>query len=124
MSSNRLFSIVDKEIVVVDLAIGHVVWPGRPIGRDVVDLVQVDDQDRAVVLLESFGSPPGERANLLALNAHGRVLWRAKLPTSDPTDPFTSIELRDETVIAFTWSCHTVAIDLDDGCTLGVTFTK
>ena len=74
MSTPTLFSIVDKEVVVTDLATGRTTWSGRPLGREVVDLVQLDDSARAVVLLESFGTAPDDRSNLVTIDCRGEIL--------------------------------------------------
>lgn len=124
MSTAPLFSIVDKEVVITNLTDGRVMWSGRPLGRDAVELLQLDDTEFAVVLLEAFGSPPDDRSNLVAIDSKGEVRWRAALPTSSPTDCFTSVEVVDGAVSAFSWSSHRVLIDADCGCTLRDKFTK
>ena len=124
MTWTTLFSVVNKEVVVSDLSTGRVMWSGRPLGRDVVDLVQLDDDSRAVVLLETFGSPPDDRANLVAIDARGRLLWRAQLPTPSSTDGFTSLDIIERGVSAFSWSGHRLLIDPDTGSTISDEFTK
>lgn len=124
MSTSILFSIVDREVVVTDLESGRTIWSGRPLGRAVVDLVQLEDSARAVVLLESFGTAPDDRSNLVAIDSWGEVLWRATLPTMNSTDCFTSVESADCEIAAFSWSAHRLRIDPGTGQTLGDEFTK
>jgi hypothetical protein len=124
MTRNVLFSISNKGLVVTDLANGQTVWSGRPLDRDVVDLIQLDEAPRAIVLLESYGSPLEDRSNLVAIDQHGCLVWRAVLPTNSSTDCFTSVEVVDGQVSAFSWSSHRVLIDVDSGSTLSDEFTK
>ena len=124
MTTSILFSIADKEIVASDLANGRITWSGRPLDRDVVDLIQLDYVANAVVLLESYGSPPEDRSNLVSIDSNGIVLWRAKLPTESSTDCFTSVEVVDGVISAFTWSSHRVLIDPNTGSTVSDEFTK
>ncbi len=124
MSTTPLFSLANKEVVVIDLDTGRVLWSGRPLGRDVVDLLQLDDGTSAVALLESYGSPPDDRSNLVAIDSLGRVRWRAKVPTESSTDAFTSVDLIEGEISAFSWSSHRVLIDPDTGATLRDEFTK
>ena len=124
MTTNVLFTISNREVLVTDLSNGQTVWSGRPLGSDVVDLIQLDEAPRAVVLVESYGSPPDDRSNLVAIDLHGRLVWRAVLPTNSSTDCFTSVEVVDGQVSAFSWSSHRVVIDADSGSTISDEFTK
>lgn len=124
MSSSLLFSMLGKEVVVTDLNSGDVVWSGQPLGRGVLDVVQVSDGSRALVLLDYYKTPPNDRGNLVAIDDHGGILWRATLPTSSATDAFTEVELTAEGVSAFTWSGHRVLIDLATGKTVKDSFVK
>jgi hypothetical protein len=124
MNFTPLFTVANKEVVVSDLSTGRVIWSGCPLDRDVVDLVQLDLGPRAVVLLEMLGSPPDDRANLVAIDSLGRLLWKAELPTRSSTDGFTSVDLTENGVSAFSWSGHRVVIDPETGRTISGEFTK
>jgi len=89
-----------------------------------MDLVQLRDDRRAVALLDYFKAPPDQRDNLVAIDEHGTILWRSKLPTTHPTDAFTEMEVLDEGISAFSWSGHRVLIDPQTGVTLDDEFTK
>jgi hypothetical protein len=124
MTSSALFSIIGKEVVVTNLSTGEVAWAGRPLDRAVLDLAQLPGRSRAVALLDYYRSAPGDRPNLVAIDEHGEVLWRAKLPTTAPTDAFTEMELVGEGVSAFSSSGHRVLIDPESGAILEDRFAK
>ncbi len=124
MSTNRVFSVAQKTAVVMDPESGQVMWSGRPLGREVVDLIPLEGLNRAVVLLESWGSPPDDRANLVSIDQLGRLLWRARLPTDSSSDFFTSVEVIGDAITASSWSCHRLQIDPNTGIILSDVFTK
>ena len=124
MTPRMLFSVLDREVVVTDLSSGSVLWAGRPLGRAVLQLVQMPDGFRAVVLLDYYGSPHDDRENLVAIDESGQILWRAELPTASSTDAFTEFELVEEGISAFSWSGHRVLIDPCTGDTLDDDFAK
>jgi hypothetical protein len=124
MTATALFSLLEKEIIVTDLDSGEVLWSGRPLGRPVLELLQLPTASRAIALLDYLNAAPEERANLVAIDDRGTVLWRAKLPTTSNTDAFTDIDLVEGGVSAFTWSSHRVLIDIETGETLDDAFTK
>ncbi|HCO03147.1 MAG TPA: hypothetical protein DIT48_07270 [Actinobacteria bacterium] len=88
------------------------------------EILQIPDEARAIILLDHTGTRPGQRENLIAINQRGEILWLAKLPTSSGTDFFGEMELLDEGVSAFSWSCHRVLIDPKTGETMDDRFTK
>lgn len=124
MSSSILFSIIDKEIVVTDLKTGAVVWAGRPLNRQVIDMAQLSQTSQAIILLEYYGTPADERQNLVAIDKDGRILWRSTLPTNASTDAYTEMELLVSGVSAFSWSGHRVLIDLISGEIVDDQFAK
>lgn len=124
MTATALFSLYDKEIVITDLDSGEVLWSGKPLGRPVLDVLQPITASQGIALLDYLNAAPEERANLVAIDDHGRVLWRATLPTTSSTDAFTEIELVEGGVSAFTWSSHRVLIDIQTGDTLDIAYTK
>src|SRR4051794_24465950 len=77
MNTMVVFSLVDKQIIVTDVANGDVLWAGRPLDRAVADLLQLPDQSSAVALLDYYRSPPDERPNLVRIDRKGVVVWRA-----------------------------------------------
>lgn len=124
MSEEPLFTVVDNEAVVLNFVTGQILWAGRPLGRDVVELLALPGTSLAVVLVDATRAPPNDRANLLALDTAGVVRWRAELPTDSAEDFFTSIEVLAGTISAFTWSCHQILIDPETGATLRDEYTK
>ena len=77
---------------------------------------------RLVVFDWETGS--GSDENLVCLGLDGRVRWKAKLPTSDPSDCFVAVRLDGDLVRANSWSCYAVWLDPSTGRTLRTQFTK
>jgi hypothetical protein len=93
MTSTAIFSLLERKVIVTDLDSGEVLWSGKPLGQPVLDVLHPPTATRAIVLLDYLSTTPEERANLVAIDDHGTVIWRAKLPTASSTDAFTEIEL-------------------------------
>jgi hypothetical protein len=53
----------------------------------------------------------GSEENLVCFEPNGRVRWRAKLPTTAPTDCFVAVRLDGDLVRANSMSCYAVWLD-------------
>ena len=82
-------------------------------------------QDGGHLVLIDYAKVPhvqGGITNLLRFNAEGLRMWAAE--AIEYGDVFTSMELNGDIISAFTWSCFSVAIDLDSGRIKSRIFTK
>jgi outer membrane protein assembly factor BamB len=77
---------------------------------------------RVVVFDWETGS--GREENLVCFEPGGRVRWKAKLPTSDPSDCFVAVALDGDLVRANSMSCYAVWLDPATGRTVRTQFTK
>jgi hypothetical protein len=99
------------------------VWRGRPDGLPVEAVSLIEGTSDAIVLLD-YMSGPKNFANLLRIDWHGTVRWRAEPP--DPSGPDSYVELRWEggELVANSWSGYRVHVDLNTGRATGRQFTK
>lgn len=96
----------------------------RPDGLDVLRVLPADDGLTAFVLLDP---PPGtgRLSNLLRVHGDGFPVWRAELPSGDPTDTFLDMQTGPRQELwAWTWSGKKTQIDPADGRLLSGDFTK
>ena len=70
----------------------------------------IGDSGRALVLLDCMAAP-GSIENLVCVDGAGRIVWRARLPTSDSADAYVSFQLTDNHILANSWSGHRVVFD-------------
>ncbi len=54
----------------------------------------------------------------------GSVIWSALPPDSEPQDAWVAVRVEGSRVIANSWSCYLVILDLDTGEEIKRTFTK
>jgi hypothetical protein len=76
------------------------------------------------LVLFDWETGSGSDENLVCLEPNGRVRWRAKLPTNDPSDCFVAVRLDRDLVRANSWSGYAVRLDPATGRTLRTQFTK
>ena len=84
-----------------------------------VEIAVPHSDDRIVVVQDpSFNVP-----HLVRRRQDGTVVWKV-LPPEPPNDNWTELSIEDGIVLASTWSCYRLAIDLHTGQELNRTFTK
>ena len=66
---------------------------------------------------------PRHFQNLSRCSPSGESVWLAELPTNS-VDSYVDIEIEGHRVIAFSWSCYRVEINIDSGAVEKSTFTK
>ena len=81
-----------------------------------------NDAGRLVVFEWAPGSGPED--NLVCFEPDGRVRWKAKLSTSDPSDCFVSVTLEGDLIRANSMSCHAVWLDPPTGEAVRTQFTR
>jgi outer membrane protein assembly factor BamB len=124
MSHQCAFSVIDRQLLIADASTGQVIWHGEPLGFPVEEVVPVPGADRAVVLLDYMGGKTGPFENLICVDCEGHVVWRAQLPSASSTEAYVSFEVRDDKLLAHTWSGHRVTLDLANGAVRDAKFTK
>ena len=60
--------------------------------------------------------------NLVREDASGNTVWSAKLPQEGPSDSFTNVRLEGDKLIAWTWSCWMVSVDIETGVVTRISF--
>src|SRR5262245_2185280 len=61
--------------------------------------------------------------NLSRCMASGEVVWIAELPTASD-DTYTSVEIEDGRLVAWSWSCYRVELNIESGTIENSIFTK
>jgi len=98
---------------------------GKPDGYKAKELFELSDPNRCIILLDrSQESRPRSFQNLIMIDCQGNVIWRAELPDTSGPDAYVTASLQGQTLVANSWSCFRVTIDLQTGKILSQKFTK
>ena len=126
MDSKRpIYSVTERELVVVDGETGSHIWAGCPDEMAVELAIPMIQHADAVVLLDYMDCPSGTPCrNLVRINPHGSVIWRAPTPTENPNDAYVDVELLPDGIVASSWSGYSVVIDPKDGRVIKSQFAK
>ena len=82
-----------------------------PDSDDILDLAPTDDG-------------LGYAASITRRRSDGSDSWTAIPPEGAPQDAWTTVRLEGPRVIASSWSCYLVQLDLETGGEIARTFTK
>jgi hypothetical protein len=114
------------ELFIVDHA-GKLLWRGNPKEQErqrVSWAAGIPQSNDGVVL---FDYPLEERhgtfANLIRITPSGTIVFHAELPEKSG-DFYVRAEIRDGKLIANSWSCYRVSIDISTGLIIERVFTK
>lgn len=66
----------------------------------------------------------GYAGSITRRGSDGSVRWTAMPPKVEPQDAWTAVRLEGPRVIANSWSCYLVQLDLETGDEIARTFTK
>jgi hypothetical protein len=96
-------------------------WEGGFEGVPVVQIVQISDSDRCLVLLDP-GAKQATFENLLMVSPTGSIVWKAELPQSH--DAFSKIITNSNSIEATTWNGLRVKLDPATGRVTESRFVK
>jgi len=122
--SHCSFSVLDRQLLIVDTSTGRVMWHGAPLGFPVEEVEPLPVGDRALVLLDYMSGPSGPFENLICVTCGGDVSWRAQLPSTSGTEAYVSFEIQGDELIAHAWTGHRVVLDPATGFLRESKFTK
>lgn len=80
-----------------------------------------------IVLLDYYHrrqKKEGDFQNLMRRRADDSIVWYADLPSPGANDAYVSADWQGNELIANSWSCYRVELDLETGHILSKTFTK
>jgi len=77
-----------------------------------------------LILYEPRNSAAHREQNLVLVNANGAIIWIAELPKNTGPDCFLSVKVENGAVVANTWSCYALTLDISSGKILEQVFTK
>jgi hypothetical protein len=80
-------------------------------------------QGGAITLYDWMADDIQYGRNLARTDANGNEQWRAR-PLDPANDFFTQFELSGTDLVAWTWSCYHVAVDVETGTVTTLYFTK
>lgn len=66
----------------------------------------------------------GYTASITRRGTDGSVRWTAMPPEGAPQDAWTAVRLEGARLIATSWSCYLIQLDLETGSEIARTFTK
>lgn len=67
---------------------------------------------------------PKHFQNLSRCSTSGRIVWTAELPTRSENDAYVEAQIEGNQVIAWSWSCFRVKLNLESGVIEDTVFTK
>jgi hypothetical protein len=102
---------------------GALLWSGKPLGHDASLVLPVPGTPDAIVLLSPDAQLNGRFGNLLRMSPDGSVSWQVEPPFQND-DAFVAVAWVGDKLIANTWSCFRVAVDVNTGRLLETLFTK
>ena len=82
------------------------------------------EQSSEVLGLDGAPGAPGYYARISRLREDGSSVWTVGLPTLEAGDAWTDVRIDSDAVLAHTWSCYLVTLDLATGVERGRIFTK
>lgn len=103
---------------------GARLWSCKPLGFRAAVVLPIDGGPDCVVLCDPDERRGGPFRNLLRLRGDGSVAWQADLPTTSGDDAYVAVRTSGAQLLATTWSCYRVDIDVESGQILGKVFTK
>ncbi len=119
------YTITNGFLRILEAPTNRVIWQGRPDSHTVKKVFELADTNTGIILLyRSQVSKSRSFQNLIAVDCHGNVVWRAELPDSSGVDTYVSASLIDDCLIANSWSCFRVTIDKRTGLILSRISTK
>ncbi|HSQ65776.1 MAG TPA: hypothetical protein VLM85_21290 [Polyangiaceae bacterium] len=117
------FQLLNGAIEVTD-ATGRLVWRGKPLQHRVKSVIPLAGEDICIVLLDPDVQLRSHFENVVCVDPHGGVVWRASLPTSGNDDCYLALAYEGGALVANSWSGFRVRIDPRGGRILDAVFTK
>jgi outer membrane protein assembly factor BamB len=91
----------------------------------IMDRIDLPDGEGSILLYDYMLEEVKDGRNLIRVDASGRIVWKASLPpVSANADCFVAVDLRGGKLTANTHSCYLVAVDIENGHSTVLTFTK
>lgn len=112
------------ELVILESHTGKELWKGMPEGVPVSKAIPLPNTDDVIVLLEFSHHPRRSFSNLIRMRPDGSITWHAELPKAAANDAYVDIELRDGSLVAWSWSGYKAIIAPDSGSIIQKTVTK
>lgn len=93
--------------------------------RRIIKSITLPGEADTIVLWEATPNHLNARNdhNLVRMNARGGIVWAAQLPQVG-SDSFVSVQMDNGKLLANSWSCFQVTLDIDTGRILTSVFTK
>ena len=76
-----------------------------------------------LVSYDAVGAPK-HFENLSRCAASGETVWVAQLPTRSEPDAYTNAQIEGTRVVAWSWSCYRVELNIESGSIENSIFTK
>ena len=112
------------ELVILETHTGKEIWKGMPEGVPVSKAIPLPNTDNMIVLLEFSHYPRRSFSNLIRMRPDGSIIWHAELPQAAANDAYVDIELREGSLLAWSWSGYRTVISPDSGIIVQKTITK
>jgi hypothetical protein len=94
-------------------------------GKVAAERIEIPGSSDFIQLLpyDSSGAPK-QFQNLSRCLASGEKVWVAELPSRSDNDAYVNVQIEGERVVAWSWSCYRVELNMVSGSIENSTFTK
>ena len=117
------FHLQDNELV-IRRASAELVWRGMPGGWPARTVIELPDEDAAIVLVQRPGRASWAISNVLKVSGTGSIVWEAEIGAFAGADTYVGIRWTDGKLTANTWTGWLAKLDPATGRILGQTFVK
>lgn len=91
----------------------------KGVSGEISNVLNIHEKTDLIVMLAYLGN----YQNVLKCDVNGNVLWRAELPEG-PEDVYVEIEWKENQLVAYSFSCYQVVLDIETGKILSKVWTK
>jgi len=105
--------------------LGRVTWKGQPFNWPVSKVIELPENESAIVLLNYYQWDESRGFNLVKIDKIGKVLWQATEKTGQMSKELISdIQLKENILFANTWNGDLLKVDKETGSLTPLCFTK
>ena len=124
MEKIKFYVTSSGELVILESHPCTEIWRGMPEGVPVSKAISAPNTNDIIVLLEYSHNPKHSFNNLIRIGPDGSIIWYAELPKTAANDAYVEMELRENSLLAWSWSGYKAVIDLNSGNIVQKAFTK
>jgi len=106
------------EVSIVDRESFDQYYRGRVLHQSVVYAMALPDAEDGIVLLDRMESSRSELSGLVRIRCDGSVVWEAPCETQSGNDCYVRVCITHKGLMAWTWRCRLMEVDVESGSVL------